>query len=78
MTREDKIRVIRRWTHTFNVERSAVGEYYAWVSFYKGIKMFHTDQYPSRYDLIDDAYSKIKLLVWQFMMDELCDYVYDY
>jgi len=78
MTREDKIRVIHRWTRSFEIEKSSVCEYYAWVDFPERISAFHTDQYPSRYDLIDDAYSKIKLLVWQFMMDELCDYVYDY
>jgi len=71
MSTHGKIRVINRWVKDFAIERSAVGEYYAWVRFHKGIRTFYTDQLPSRDDLVDNAYSKIKLMIWQLMRDEL-------
>lgn len=68
---EEKLRILNGWTESFVIEKSAVGEYFILARFHQGIRPYQSDLYPSQTDLIDDTYSKIKIMVWQLMRGEL-------
>ena len=71
MNSEEKLRILKGWTKSLSIETSAVGEYFVLARFHRGINPYQSLQYVSQTDLIDDTYSRFKLMIWQLMHGEL-------
>jgi hypothetical protein len=71
MTTEEKLRILKGWTKSFAIETSAVGEYFILARFHRELNPYQSGLYESSTDLINDTYSRFKLMIWQLIRNEL-------
>lgn len=65
MTLGEKLRIIKRWTYTFDIVDVEDGKWYGRIIYSKkGLARHNTDSHSGQISVVDDAYELVREYIW--------------